>query len=286
MTHRGLEQRLAALVGAEPLDWTPRAGGYSTAERYTVTLDDGRRVFAKAAEAKHMADWLRREHEVYSSLEGSFIPQLIGFDDDGGRPLLVIEDFSHADWTPRWTTERVALVHAALDELHEGPAPPNTHSVRDTYAEWFGRWGNVEADPEPFLSLGLRSPAWLEERLPAIIETADAAPVDGDAVIHLDVRSDNLCTVDGRAVLVDWNFVSFASPDLDLAGWACSLALEGGPKPWELLPDSPGFAAFVSGIFAAVAGLPPPETAPTVREGQARQLGVALDWLDRELRSS
>jgi hypothetical protein len=283
MPHTGLEHRLAALVGAEPLDWTPRAGGYSTAERYTVTLADGRRVFAKAADAAHMAAWLRREHEVYASLQGNFIPRLIGFDDAAGRPLLVIEDLSHADWTPRWTTERVALVRAALDELHSCPAPPNTHPVRETYASWFDRWRTVETDPEPFLSLGLRSRAWLEERLPAIIKTADAAPVGGDAVIHLDVRSDNLCTLHGRAVLVDWNFVSFAAPDLDLAGWACSLALEGGPPPWKLLPDSPGLAAFVSGIFAAVAGLPPPETAPTVRDFQARQLAVALDWLDREL---
>jgi hypothetical protein len=283
MRHAGLERRLARLVGAEPLDWTPRDGGYSTAERYTVTLDDGRRVFAKAAHPQHMATWLRREYEVYASLEGSFIPRLIGFDGDDGYPLLVVEDLSHADWTPRWTTERVALVRAALDDVHACPAPPNTHPVRETYAGWFGRWRTVETDPEPFLSLGLRSRTWLEERLPAIIETAAAAPVDGDAVTHLDVRSDNLCTLDGRAVFVDWNFVSLAAPELDLAAWACSLALEGGPPPWTLLPDSPGFAALVSGIFAAAAGLPPPETAPTVREFQARQLAVALDWLDREL---
>jgi thiamine kinase-like enzyme len=278
-----LGQRLAELVGAEPLDWTPRAGGYSTAERYTVTLDDGRRVFVKTAEAEHMAAWLRREHEVYESLQGRFIPRLIGFDDHGGRPLLVIEDLSHADWTPRWTSDRVALVRASLDELHACPAPPNTHPVGETYATWFDRWRIVETDPEPFLSLGLRSRAWLAERLPALIDAADAAPVDGDAVTHLDVRSDNLCTLEGRAIFVDWNFVSFAAPELDLAAWACSLALEGGPPPWTLLPDSPGFAAFISGIFAAVAGLPPPETAPSVREFQARQLGVALDWLDHDL---
>ncbi len=283
MRHNGLEQRLAAIVGAEPLDWTPRAGGYSTAERYTVKLEDGRRVFVKTADAEHMADWLRREHEVYASLQGSFIPRLIGFDDHGGCPLLVIEDLSDADWTPHWTTGRVALVRAALDELHACPAPPNTHPVRETYATWFDRWRIVETDPGPFLSLGLRSRAWLDERLPSIIETADAAPVDGDAVTHLDVRSDNLCTREGRAVFVDWNFVSFAAHELDLAAWACSLALEGGPPPWTLLPDNPGFAAFVSGIFAAVAGLPAPETAPTVRGFQARQLAVALDWLDREL---
>ena len=283
MSQEGLEQRLAALAGAQPLEWTPRAGGYSTAERYSVALDDGRRVFAKTADAEHMAAWLRREHEVYASLRGSFIPELIGFDDDGDRPLLVIEDLSHADWAPGWTAERIALVRSALAELHACAAPPNTRPMRETYAGWFGRWRAVAADPEPFLSLGLRSRAWLDERLPAIAEAGDSAPIDGDAVVHLDVRSDNLCTLEDRAVLVDWNFVSFAAPELDLACWACSLALEGGPAPWELLPGSPGFAAFLSGIFAAVAGLPPPETAPAVREFQARQLAVALDWLDREL---
>jgi thiamine kinase-like enzyme len=278
-----LGQRLTALVGAQPLEWTPRAGGYSTAERYTVTLADGRRVFAKTAEAEHMAAWLRREHEVYASLRGSFIPALIGFGDDGRQPLLVIEDLSHADWGQSWTPERVALVREALDELHAAAAPPNTRPMRETYATWFGRWRTVAADPEPFLSLGLRSPDWLDERLPAIVEAAEAAPVDGDAVVHLDVRSDNLCTLDGRAVLVDWNFVSFAAPELDLVCWACSLALEGGPAPWQLLPGNAAFAAFLAGIFASSAGLPPPETAPTVREFQARQLAVALDWLDREL---
>lgn len=283
MVTADLEGRLAALVGAQPLEWTPRAGGYSTAERYTVALAGGRRVFVKTAEAEHMAAWLRREHEVYASLRGSFIPELIGFDDDGARPLLVIEDLGHADWAPRWTAGRVALVCAALDELHGCPPPPNTRPVRETYGDWFVRWHTIAADPEPFLSLGLRPRAWLDERLPAIIEAADAAPLDGDAVIHLDVRSDNLCTLEDRAVLVDWNWVSLAAPDLDLAGWACSLALEGGPPPWELLPDSPGFAAVIAGIFGATAGLPPPETAPTVREFQARQLAVALDWLDREL---
>lgn len=278
-----LEQRLAALVGARPLEWTPRAGGYSTAERYAVTLDDGRSVFVKTADAEHMAGWLRREHEVYASLSGSFLPDLIGFDDDGRQPLLVIEDLSRGDWGQSWTPGRIALVRAALEELHASPPPPNTAAVRETYAGWFGRWHTVAADPGPFLSLGLRSRAWLDERLPAIVEAADAAPVDGDAVVHLDVRSDNLCTLDGRAVLVDWNFVSLAAPELDLVCWACSLALEGGPPPWELLPDSVGLAAFLAGIFAASAGLPPPETAPTVREFQARQLAVALDWLDREL---
>jgi hypothetical protein len=39
----------------------------------------------------------------------------------------------------------------------------------------------------------------------------------------------------------------------------------------------------VAGFFAARAGLPAPEGAPTVREFQLRQLEVALPWAAREL---
>lgn len=279
----GLEQRLAAVVGAHPVAWHERAGGYSTAERYSVELDDGRRVFVKAAEAEHLAGWLRREHEVYSSLRGSFIPELIGFDDDGVRPLLVIEDLSHADWGTSWPAERIALVREALAELNAAPPPPNTPRARDLFSDLWDRWRKVEEDPAPFLSLGLRSRDWLESHLPKLIALARAVPADGDALVHLDVRSDNLCTLGGRAVLVDWNWLAFGAPEFDLAGWACSLRLEGGPEPWELLPGSPESAAFVAGFLGAVAGLPAPETAPTVREFQARQLAVALDWVDHEL---
>src|SRR5262245_53602842 len=104
----GLGERLASVVGARPVRWQERAGGYSTAERYSVELDASRRVFVKAAAAEHMARWIRREHEVYSALHGSFIPELLGFDDDGVRPLLVLEDLSHADWGANWTAERIA----------------------------------------------------------------------------------------------------------------------------------------------------------------------------------
>lgn len=279
----GLEQRLAAVVGARPVEWTPRAGGYSTAERYTVRLDDGRLVFVKAADAEHMARWLRREHEVYNSLQGGFLPELLGFDDDGVRPLLVLEDLSHADWSGTWSAERVDRVRSALAELSASAPPPGTRPVRETFSSLFGRWHVVEEDPEPFLSIGLRPRAWLEARLPELLAAADAAPVDGEALVHMDVRSDNLCTVDGRALLVDWNWLSLGAPELDLVGWACSLALEGGPSPWQLVPDAPELAALLAGVFAATTGRPPPETAPTVREFQARQLAVALDWVDREL---
>ena len=69
----------------------------------------------------------------------------------------------------------------------------------------------------------------------------------------------------------------------DIVAWLPSLKLEGGPDPWELVPDSQGFAALLAGFFASRAGLPPPPTAPRVREFQRRQAEVALPWAAREL---
>ncbi|OLE18854.1 MAG: hypothetical protein AUG88_02720 [Actinobacteria bacterium 13_1_20CM_4_68_12] len=107
--------------------------------------------------------------------------------------------------------------------------------------------------------------------------------LEGEAFLHLDVRSDNLCLKEGRAVLVDWNFAHVGNPLLDIVGWLPSLRLEGGPDPWELVPDSQGLAALLAGYFASRAGLPTPATAPRVREFQRRQAEIALPWAAREL---
>ena len=99
--------------------------------------------------------------------------------------------------------------------------------------------------------------------------------------MHCDVRSDNLCLRDGRAILVDWNHTRVGNPALDLAFWLPSLALEGGPAPDGFGVDE--FAPVVAGFFAAHAGLPPPEGAPEVRGFQRAQLEVALPWACRAL---
>jgi hypothetical protein len=278
-----LDERIERALGSRPVRYEQRPGGYSTADRFAVTLADGRSVFVKSSGAENLAGWLRREHEVYAGLSGSFLPQLLGWDDDGVRPVLAIEDLSNADWTPRWDDERVAAVLAALAELAEAMPPPGTPPVRESFAELFDRWRIVEADPGPFLSVGLRDATWLDRALPEILAAVDSAPVDGDRVCHLDVRSDNLCFREGRAVLVDWNWASLANPETDVAAWLPSLRVEGGPPPWEVLSGAGALAAWVAGVWAAVVGLPPPATAPNVRDLQRRQLAVALDWIDREL---
>jgi phosphotransferase family enzyme len=278
-----LDERIERAVGSPPVRYTPRPGGYSTADRYQVELADGRRVFVKSAIDGNLAAWLRREHEIYSTVSGSFIATMEGWHDDGIRPLLAIEDLSDADWSVDWSGDRVPTVLAALEELAAVAAPSGTPTVREAFADLWDRWPTVAADPESFLSVDLRDQRWLDRALPVILDAVERAPVEGVALCHFDVRSDNLCFRDGKAVLVDWNWASLGNPATDVAAWAPSLAVEGGPMPWEVLPGEGELAAFVAGVWAPLVGLPPPPTAPHVRELQRRQLAVALDWVDRDL---
>jgi hypothetical protein len=278
-----LDERVARVAGARPVGWYPRAGGWASNERWSVTLDDGRRVFVKHGIAENLAAWLRDEHRLYVEVRARFMPRLVGFDDDGKWPLLVLEDLSDAEWPPPWDATKIALVRATLDELHATEPPTYLPRPVERFDSLANGWDDVAADPEPFLSLGLVDAPWLERSLPTLIAAARAAKTDGDELIHFDVRSDNLCFARGRAILVDWNLAARGNGTFDLACWLPSLAEEGGPRPHEVLPGKPELAALLAGFFGSRAGLPPPETAPAVRDVQRRQLVVALEWARREL---
>ena len=259
-----------------------RSAGYGTnSAHWRVVLADGRRVFVKVALDDIAAEWLRQEYYVYSAVEAPFIPELVGWH-DGQQTLLAILDLSEAYWPPPWTAERIDAVCAALDELHATPPPDDLPPIA-AKRESLNGWELVADDPQPLLSTGICSPSWLEMALPSLLETGRTCALEGEAFLHLDVRSDNLCLREERAVLVDWNLAHVGNPLLDIVGWLPSLKLEGGPDPWELVEDSQGFAALLAGFFAYGAGLPPPPTAPTVREFQRRQAQVSLPWAAREL---
>jgi hypothetical protein len=160
-----LAERVARLVGADPVAWQERAAPWQREgaveggnERFSVLLADRRRVFVKAARGELTAAWLRREHEVYAHLRGTFMPKLEAFDDDPRYPVLVLEDLSEADWGTRWDPVRVASVRSALAELAASDPPPNTRPVQQAFPHLFGQWQAVKDDPEPFLSTGIRSP--------------------------------------------------------------------------------------------------------------------------------
>lgn len=280
-----MDERLQAatlrLLRARPTAWRAAGAGYTHNERWVVDLEDASSAFVKAAVDEMTAEWLRAEHRVYAALAAGFLPRLLGWE-DGDLPVLVLEDLSGADWPPPWTRERVDAVLATLRQVAETPPPPGLASLEDCREEVAG-WREVERDPTALLALGVCSGEWLDGALPALLAAEDACVLGGEALLHLDVRSDNICFREGRALLVDWSWAVRGNPVLDLAAWLPSLEAEGGPPPEALLPGEPGAAAFMSGFFAARAGLPPIPTAPHVREVQLAQLRTALPWAARAL---
>jgi thiamine kinase-like enzyme len=119
--------------------------------------------------------------------------------------------------------------------------------------------------------------------LPLLIQTEAQCNTEGNTLTHVDLRSDNICLTSKRAIFVDWNLACLSNPKLDLGFWLPSLAYEGSPSPEQILPDAPEVAAWVSGFFAARAGLPDISDAPRVRLVQRQQLGTALPWVIRAL---
>jgi hypothetical protein len=275
---------VAAATGAAPLRWeSVRGSGYGTnTAKWSVELDDGRRVFVKLALDELASDWLRDEWRVYGSLSARFLPDVLAWHDTGGTTFLAIEDLADAHWPPPWSPGQVSLVLETLDEVHATTPPPDLASLADL-REALDGWPIVAADPEPFLSTGVCSREWLAAALPRLAQASSECELEGEALLHLDLRSDNLCIRDRAVIFVDWNHACTGNPAIDAVAWAPSLRLEGGPDPWELVPESGGLAALIAGYFAAHAGLPAPATAPKVRDFQRRQAEVALPWAAREL---
>jgi hypothetical protein len=164
----------------------------------------------------------------------------------------------------------------AVAEMHRMlvPLPPyeSVHSDRTL------GWQEVATNPLPFLSLGIVPASWVDAALPVLTKAEAACNPSGDALTHWDLRSDNICITQRGVKLIDWAEACLSNPKLDLGFWLPSLAHEGGPLPQVVLGGEPEVAAWVSGFFAARAGLPMIADAPYVRRVQRAQLITALPW--------
>jgi hypothetical protein len=229
------------------------------------------------------AAWLRQEHVVYAGVRAPFLAEMRGWDDDGERPLLLLEDLSDAVWNAPWTPARVGQVRETLRQVAGTPAPPTLVSLESRRPSLSG-WAHIARTPDAFLALRLCTKRWLSRAIGALTDAEAHAPLAGDDLVHLDVRRDNLCFAGDRVVLVDWNWACRGNGAVDVAAWLPSLHLEGGPAPETILPGEPGLAAAISGAFASRAGRPAANARDrAVRALQLGQLRVALPWAVRAL---
>ena len=124
-----------------------------------------------------------------------------------------------------------------------------------------------------------------------LVELESQAPdaVDGDTLLHLDVRADNILLAENRVWLFDWASACVGASWVDAVGFAPSVAMQGGPPPEQVIARHPAARSAdpasitaavtsVAGYFTRGALQPPPPGLPTLREFQAAQGAVARDW--------
>lgn len=256
--------------------------GFRSAWAGVVTVDSATTVFVKARTGSSVSA-LDHERAVLEQLPEGIGPSLYGASHSAADAVgvLALEDLSANRWPPPWDAESIARTVELLDRVGAvGPAAVAMHRLVDV-ASVLPNWSAVAADPAQFLATGLRSKRWLGRVLSTLLDLSFEDALDGEALVHFDVRSDNICLGPAGAVLVDWEFACLGNPRVDLLSWLPSLHAEGGPEPWVLAPEAePGLIAFLAGYWSSQAGLAEPNGAPGLRKLQRAQASSALDWLD------
>ena len=274
--------------------------GFSPGVAARLTVDDGRRVFVKAVGSEPNRDtpaMHRREAGIMTAMPfAAPVPRLLWSCDEGegGWIALVFEDVDGRHPTQPWRIDELNRVVAAMEDLSKLLTPsPMPAAVVGTAGNEFATtirgWRQLR-DERPS-RLGCLD-EWSRrnlERLVAVEDTVGGA-LEGDTLLNIDIRADNILITPDRIWFVDWPHARVGPPWLDVVAFAPSVTMQGGPPPEEVISrhfacraaDSDAITAAVvaiAGYFTHQSVQPPPPGLPTVRAFQDAQGVVAREWI-------
>ena len=239
----------------------------------------------------------RREARIAAALPASVpTPRFLDSYDDGDWIALVFEDIDGT--TPRtpWQEAELDRVLVAIGELTSvlTPAPIAVEPVGELMPDVFVGWKRLAAGVESGQEDLRGVDPWAQRHLAelVVLEAASPGAAAGTTLLHADLRADNILLTPSRVLFIDWPWASRGAAWVDLLFMLPSVAMQRGPKPWEIFDVHPlgrtAPAAAVTAVVAAVAGfmirgsrLPAPPGLPTVRAFQRDQGLPALEWLKR-----
>lgn len=301
---RAVRLRIAQLAGADVSSETSATSGFTPGFAAVLELGDGLEVFVKAVSAEQnpqSPDLARREIVVAAALPPEVpAPRLLWSHDDGTWVILGFEAVRGQSPEQPWRAGDLARVLAALDALAAArPLAPNgLRPITATMQGHFQGWRAIAAGSAPererdLARLGERG-AWIAAHLAdlAAWESGWQTAAAGTALVHGDLRADNVLLEPEHIWLVDWPHAALGAPWLDLAFMLPSIEMQGGGRADELFWDqrvSSGVApgalrsvlAALAGYFTRESGLPAPVGIPNLRPFQRAQAALTLDWLHR-----
>jgi aminoglycoside phosphotransferase (APT) family kinase protein len=288
-----------AWAGAPVLAAHSQPSGFSPGVAARLVLADQRRVFVKAIGPKPNADspsFHRREARIVAALpEGLPVPRLRWFLDDNvtGWVMLVFDEVTGTHPQQPWRLDELDRVIDRLAHLADGltPSPlaqPDVPTASKRLATRIRGWQTLLDAPRERDGLD----DWSSRHLSALAELEKRAPeaVQGETLLHFDVRADNVLLDADKVWFFDWPHACLGADWFDVVAFAPSVTMQGGPPPEDVLERYPRYRAAdpsdVTAALAAITGFfvrtslePPPPGLPTVRAFQAAQAAVARAWL-------
>ena len=299
---RRVRATIAAQAGAEVIAETGATSGFSPGFASVLELGDGREVFVKAVSAEqnpHSPDLARREIAVAAALPDDVpAPRLEWSHDDGEWVLLGFQAVHGRSPVLPWRPDELVRVLAALDRLAGTvPVQPNAlEPVTRTLADSLTGWRTLAAQSRDYLqgaaAAGGELGAWALAHLDELVELERGWPAAaaGNALVHGDLRADNVILDAEQCWLVDWPHAALGAPWLDLVLMLPSVAMQGGGDPGGIFRSQRvshgvddghlrAVLAALAGYFAHGALQPSPRGIPNLRRFQGAQAVHTIAWL-------
>lgn len=300
-----VERALGAPVRRAARIW----GGYTSTPTYRLALADGRRAFFKGTyQLSNMVakDALLHEERVYRDLGGlleAWMPRWYTSVYSADWHGLLLEDLGPRN-VPPWTSGKARAIMHALAAFHRSTLGTQLPAWLSRPDEQLAQehWGRTVQEADGFTRLapfaGAQASqllAWFEQASPmqAYWMQQTALREGPAALLHGDLRSDNLRYTQGRLILFDWPAITVGRPEWDCVAFVQSITVEAGPPPEQLLAwyeerfplenDAVACAlAWWLTYFAHRAWRADIPGLPRVRRFQRQQLAVLASWAARQ----
>jgi aminoglycoside phosphotransferase (APT) family kinase protein len=156
----------------------------------------------------------------------------IAFEDIEGRTPAI-------PWRPEELSRVLEVIRQLVETLT--PSPISVEPIAERLHDHFHGWRTLHAAARTGADELGGVPDWARRHLGrlAALESEWADASAGRTLLHFDLRADNILITSDRVLVVDWPHGSLGAGWIDLLEILPSIAMQGGPKPWEIFDAHP-----------------------------------------------